>query len=501
MLDIDKIYHNLTGVDIEEQRKLWDERGKGYYGEYLVFEKLYRNIPGNCKILMNLHLPTSKGKTTEIDLLLIHETGIYVFEIKHYKGTIYGKEEDKTWIQYFRTAPNAVFQNPLRQNQYHIDALRNLLPDISTKSVIVFTSQECDLRVGCSDSESIVCQLSELSHAMFVTTTTKTPSLTPERIDDIFNQLLPYSPIAEKTVQVEGEEKPFYQYINAIMQTYHKDKKAAEDSYRIKSQTLEQDYTTKQQHLKQDYETKLRNLDQNYRINQLHLEQNYLVKEKHLQRKKNVSVFLSVLCIIVSIVLIVGIALYANWHINLIRDNAEHQIEDIRNDAENEIAKAQEQLQTFAQKFEHVDPYNNGDITLEDGFITVSDISLTDSIDVKNAVNFSFTLNWSGEYYGAHINQESKMVVILKDGSVKEYDILESAFPYSTTALRIGKRNIWVTAYLSYEFPTHGLHGIHANDISYIKLTNIDVWTMEADNSKPVTVTTGYEIELYNADT
>lgn len=40
---------------------------------------------------MNLNIPIEDGKTTEIDLLMIHETGIYVFEIKHYKGTIYEK--------------------------------------------------------------------------------------------------------------------------------------------------------------------------------------------------------------------------------------------------------------------------------------------------------------------------------------------------------------------------------------------------------------------------
>ena len=71
---------------MQEQKKLWDERGKGYYGEFLVFTELYKNIKGNCKILMNLEVPTDNGKTTEIDLIMIHENGIYVFEIKHYKG-------------------------------------------------------------------------------------------------------------------------------------------------------------------------------------------------------------------------------------------------------------------------------------------------------------------------------------------------------------------------------------------------------------------------------
>ena len=84
----DKIYKEASGVDFREQKRIWDERGRGYYGEYRVMQELYQNLPGQCKILMNLNVPIDGGKITEIDLLLIHDTGIYVFEINHYKGTI-----------------------------------------------------------------------------------------------------------------------------------------------------------------------------------------------------------------------------------------------------------------------------------------------------------------------------------------------------------------------------------------------------------------------------
>ena len=55
-MELNKIYKNLTNVQIEEQMRLWDERGKGYYGEYIVFTTLYKNIYGNCKFLMNLNV-------------------------------------------------------------------------------------------------------------------------------------------------------------------------------------------------------------------------------------------------------------------------------------------------------------------------------------------------------------------------------------------------------------------------------------------------------------
>ena len=116
MTNFDTIYENLTSVDIKEQKQLWDERGKGYYGEYLVLQQLFFSVHGQCKILMNLNIPAGNEKTTEIDLLMIHENGFYVFEVKYYKGTIYGRYDDKTWTQYFRTQKNSHFPSPVQQN-------------------------------------------------------------------------------------------------------------------------------------------------------------------------------------------------------------------------------------------------------------------------------------------------------------------------------------------------------------------------------------------------
>jgi hypothetical protein len=83
-MDIKETYKQLTNIDIDEQCQIWDNRAVGYYGEFLLFCKLYQGLTGKFKLLMNLNIPTDEGTTTEIDLLLIHETGIYIFECKHY---------------------------------------------------------------------------------------------------------------------------------------------------------------------------------------------------------------------------------------------------------------------------------------------------------------------------------------------------------------------------------------------------------------------------------
>lgn len=434
MANIDEVYRNLTGVDIESQRCLWDERGKGYYGEYLVFKELYPNLSGCCKILMNLQIPTDNGKSTEIDLLLIHETGLYVFEMKHYKGTIYGKTFDQKWTQYFRTSSNSHFYNPILQNHFHINALKRIVPDIPIHSFIVFTNQECSLRVECCELDTTVCQLWNLHNHLHLLET-RSKLLDINHIDAVFNQLFSFSPITAKSVNVDGDSIPFYQYLNTIVKDFHAEKDTIKKAY--------------------------------------------LAAEKTERKKTLATIIYAAIAVIVSIVLSIYIC---------------HQY---RNYADRQITNAKQELSEFAQKFQHVGPYYNEHIVMADEFVTASNVQLSNSNDVIDTVNLHFTLNWNGEFYGANISRDVNIIVILKDGAVKEYDLLESVFPYSSSDLRLGKGNAWYSAYTTYEFPVHELSGIKLEEISYIKLSGLDVWVTEAGSSKPILKGTGYEVRIY----
>ena len=94
-----------------------------------------------------------KGKTTEIDLLMIHEKGIFVFESKNYSGWIFGNEHQKYWTQLLDYGKEKHrFYNPVMQNAGHIQAIRQSLPqnpDIPIYSVIVF--------FGSSEFKNITC--------------------------------------------------------------------------------------------------------------------------------------------------------------------------------------------------------------------------------------------------------------------------------------------------------------------------------------------------------
>lgn len=215
-MDIKTVYKQLTNVDIDKQKQIWDERGKGYYGEYLLFCELYKSITGNGKILMNLNIPVDNSKTTEIDLILVHETGLYVFEIKHYKGAIYGKSTDATWTQYFRTTKNNTFKNPIKQNQYHISALNKLFPDIPIHSCIVFTSFDCDIRVTNTNEEIDICQLRNVNKTLEYRFAKSENKFSMDEIDNIFTKLSVYSQM-QKPITIDDTEADFFSWVQPII--------------------------------------------------------------------------------------------------------------------------------------------------------------------------------------------------------------------------------------------------------------------------------------------
>ena len=91
------------------------------------------------KIMHHITLPTRAG-TTEIDHIIVADTGIFIIEAKHYSGLIFGTPADTKWTQVlYRTRRR--FQNPIRQNFGHLKAVRALFhfPDENFISLVVFT--------------------------------------------------------------------------------------------------------------------------------------------------------------------------------------------------------------------------------------------------------------------------------------------------------------------------------------------------------------------------
>lgn len=121
---------------------------KGKLGESKVSWISYQADLGDNSVTMrNLYLPWSDGGTAQIDQLIITESGIYVIEVKNYKGWIFGNEKNQYWTQVLYTGyrghsiKNKLY-NPLKQNASHIYCLKKHLSGFSIPyySIVVFSN-------------------------------------------------------------------------------------------------------------------------------------------------------------------------------------------------------------------------------------------------------------------------------------------------------------------------------------------------------------------------
>jgi hypothetical protein len=128
-------------------------------GEALVVEAIEGNLSRPYWLLNNVTLKTESG-TTQIDHILVMDTGIFVIETKHYTGWIFGDPQGNQWTQTIFWKKSK-FPNPVRQNYGHVQAIRSLfnLPAEAFLSLVVFTGDaEFKTNLG-----STVLKLSQLN--------------------------------------------------------------------------------------------------------------------------------------------------------------------------------------------------------------------------------------------------------------------------------------------------------------------------------------------------
>ena len=180
---------------------------KGNYGEFLTFcmlEKL-----GESNILTNIYLPKKDGTTTEVDLLLVNATGIYVFESKNYSGWIFGNEKNKMWTQSLKGGKKNKFFNPIWQNKGHVSALDEYLDKQYTDyfySYIIF-SQRCELKkVSYSSPNVYVIKRNALMRVLKKHIAASPNNLSPEEVRDIYSKLKSRTLADEETKKRHIEE-------------------------------------------------------------------------------------------------------------------------------------------------------------------------------------------------------------------------------------------------------------------------------------------------------
>jgi len=114
---------------------------RGAVGERIVQKRLEK-LGEEYRAYHDLYVEDAQYGLTQIDHVVVSKYGLHVIETKHYKGWIFGGENQKYWTQIiFKNKQK--FYNPIRQNYGHIEALKSHLnlPNLPVCSIIAFSNE------------------------------------------------------------------------------------------------------------------------------------------------------------------------------------------------------------------------------------------------------------------------------------------------------------------------------------------------------------------------
>lgn len=187
---------------------LLNYKNVGQFGEYMTEYALKNNnLKGEYIVLKNAYVPL-KNKSTEIDLLMIHEKGIFVFESKNYSGWIFGKANDRNWVQRMANGSKHVFYNPIKQNNTHIMALADYLslPSDAFTSYIIF-SERCRLKkVPKSTQEIVILQRNKMLKNLRKELKKREIIYTKEQIKEFEMKLKPLTNVSDEVKKQHIED-------------------------------------------------------------------------------------------------------------------------------------------------------------------------------------------------------------------------------------------------------------------------------------------------------
>lgn len=198
-------------------------RGEQKTGRALDFTN---KIGAKGQTLFNVYLPTTDGRTTEIDLLYITSVGIFVIESKYYKGWIFGTDTNRQWTEVLYTrktwsnprgSEKHSFYNPIMQNNTHINWLKKYVGnDVPMFSVSVF-SNDCvfkELDLSHSPDNVFVITRRYLTPTIVKCYNKYPKILSDNDIERLYNKLLPYTDA--DTVKKEQHKQEVYERTHGL---------------------------------------------------------------------------------------------------------------------------------------------------------------------------------------------------------------------------------------------------------------------------------------------
>jgi len=186
---------------VEELAHYMTYENPGLGGEFIAYMALEGQVSAPCRCLWNLEVPKKNGHT-QVDLLVIHTTGIYVLESKNYsKCRVCGDEKEKDWNVVYPKGRGFSMYSTYLQNEGHMEALRDYVDyPVPMKSIVVYGNR-VNLQIKrTASSKTVYCHYNSLGNVMNEHARQRKPCLDDEEVWLLYQLLRPLLHCAEHII-------------------------------------------------------------------------------------------------------------------------------------------------------------------------------------------------------------------------------------------------------------------------------------------------------------
>ena len=156
------------------------------YGEHIATSIIKKALNKNDYLLTNVKI-NYKDKSTELDNVIVNRYGVFIIEVKNYKGKLCGNEDDYAWKKYKDDGYGNIFEkemkNPIKQVKRQIYILAKYLEqyNVWVKGYIYLIEGNSPIQ-----NEYVLKSINDINKAIH---TSNKNHLSKQKIEDIIDKL------------------------------------------------------------------------------------------------------------------------------------------------------------------------------------------------------------------------------------------------------------------------------------------------------------------------
>lgn len=142
---------------------LKNSKAKGIAGEKVATHFLNKLDRSQYRVINDLTIKVG-ASYSQIDHIVVSSFGIFIIETKVRAGIVFGDIQKSNWTQQAGKTRNS-FQNPVLQNDWHIQAIRQALGNtlLFTPISIIAFSGNTEVRISGSKPNTHIIKISQLA--------------------------------------------------------------------------------------------------------------------------------------------------------------------------------------------------------------------------------------------------------------------------------------------------------------------------------------------------